>query len=277
MANVRSELDDDPERLAEMREQMLEFAQCMRDHGIDMPDPTFDENGRIKIDMAPGEGRARHRRLQRRRRGVQPGRGRSDDAGCTRRRRCVATEDARRAADVRGWIIVGVATVPSPAPSPPGSSLTSGKGDEAGAAPTATPRRRSWRPSSGATSQRPSRSTARPGTASRAARARRQRHADRAPPGRRRDRAGHVVAEVDGRPIVALQGPLPMWRALGPASTTARTSSSWSTCWRRSATPTRTASMSTRTGRAQRPTRSRRSRRTTAWTTTAPSTSATSC
>jgi hypothetical protein len=55
MANVRSELDDDPERLAEMKQQMLDFAQCMRDQGIDMPDPTFDENGRVKINMAPGE------------------------------------------------------------------------------------------------------------------------------------------------------------------------------------------------------------------------------
>ena len=55
MANVRSELEDDPERLAEMKQQMLDFAQCMRDHGVDMPDPTFDENGHVKIDLPPGE------------------------------------------------------------------------------------------------------------------------------------------------------------------------------------------------------------------------------
>ena len=34
---------------------MLEFAQCMRDHGIDMPDPTFDDDGRVQIDTGPGE------------------------------------------------------------------------------------------------------------------------------------------------------------------------------------------------------------------------------
>ena len=55
MANMRSDLEDDPERLAEMKEQMLEFAQCMRDQGIDMPDPTFDENGRVKMTGPPLE------------------------------------------------------------------------------------------------------------------------------------------------------------------------------------------------------------------------------
>ena len=55
MANMRGELEDDPERLAEMKEQMLAFAQCMRDEGIDMPDPTFDADGRVKIDGGPGD------------------------------------------------------------------------------------------------------------------------------------------------------------------------------------------------------------------------------
>jgi peptidoglycan hydrolase-like protein with peptidoglycan-binding domain len=30
---------------------------------------------------------------------------------------------------------------------------------------------------------------------------------------------GQAIAEVDGRPIITLQGPLPMWRALGPSVT----------------------------------------------------------
>jgi hypothetical protein len=55
MANMRGNLEDDPERLAEMKEQMLEFAQCMRDHGIDMPDPTFDEKGRVQMTGPPPE------------------------------------------------------------------------------------------------------------------------------------------------------------------------------------------------------------------------------
>ena len=35
----------DPEELERMQEQMLEFAKCMREHGIDMPDPDFSGGG----------------------------------------------------------------------------------------------------------------------------------------------------------------------------------------------------------------------------------------
>jgi hypothetical protein len=34
-----------PEEEAAMRDNMLAFAECMRDHGIDMPDPEFDSGG----------------------------------------------------------------------------------------------------------------------------------------------------------------------------------------------------------------------------------------
>jgi hypothetical protein len=34
---------------AEFQDAMLEYAQCMRDHGIDMPDPTFDDDGNVSI------------------------------------------------------------------------------------------------------------------------------------------------------------------------------------------------------------------------------------
>jgi hypothetical protein len=47
--DAMGEIEVDPEQQAEMREQLLEFAQCMRDHGIDMEDPVFDENGRVQI------------------------------------------------------------------------------------------------------------------------------------------------------------------------------------------------------------------------------------
>src|SRR4051794_5004128 len=40
-----------PEEEAKMRDQALKFAKCMREHGIDMPDPTFDSSGRTKIEM----------------------------------------------------------------------------------------------------------------------------------------------------------------------------------------------------------------------------------
>lgn len=31
----------------DMEQAMLDFAACMRSHGVDMPDPDFDENGRL--------------------------------------------------------------------------------------------------------------------------------------------------------------------------------------------------------------------------------------
>jgi hypothetical protein len=32
----------------QMQDEMLAFTQCMRDNGIDMPDPDFDEDGRLE-------------------------------------------------------------------------------------------------------------------------------------------------------------------------------------------------------------------------------------
>ena len=50
-----------PEEEARMRDQALKFARCMREHGVDVPDPTFDSNGRTRIEMhadAPSGGTA---------------------------------------------------------------------------------------------------------------------------------------------------------------------------------------------------------------------------
>jgi hypothetical protein len=44
-------IEIDPEQQAEMREQMLEYAQCMRDQGIDFPDPEFSDNGRVTMGL----------------------------------------------------------------------------------------------------------------------------------------------------------------------------------------------------------------------------------
>lgn len=49
-----SNIDD-----AEIEDAMLEYAQCMRDNGVDMPDPEFDENGGVSMraaDPDTGEG-----------------------------------------------------------------------------------------------------------------------------------------------------------------------------------------------------------------------------
>lgn len=47
----------DPQVQAEQRQQMLDFAKCMRAHGIDAPDPVFGDNGSISVSAsATGEG-----------------------------------------------------------------------------------------------------------------------------------------------------------------------------------------------------------------------------
>jgi hypothetical protein len=49
MEEAMGEIEIDPEQQAEMEARMLEYAQCMRDHGIDMPDPQFDGTGRGRM------------------------------------------------------------------------------------------------------------------------------------------------------------------------------------------------------------------------------------
>jgi hypothetical protein len=46
----------DPEEQAELQDQLLEVAQCMREKGHDMPDPEVDESGRVTFGAGPGEG-----------------------------------------------------------------------------------------------------------------------------------------------------------------------------------------------------------------------------
>jgi hypothetical protein len=54
--DIRPNLSEEDK--AEMKEKALEFARCMRDHGVDMPDPTFEANGGVKITMGKGDGPA---------------------------------------------------------------------------------------------------------------------------------------------------------------------------------------------------------------------------
>lgn len=57
MDAVESELPrPDPEQVQEMQDQALEFARCMREHGIDMPDPQFDDQGRITQSIGGPDG-----------------------------------------------------------------------------------------------------------------------------------------------------------------------------------------------------------------------------
>jgi len=41
--------------MSEMQDEMLAFSQCMRDHGIDYPDPVFTEDGGITMSVGPGD------------------------------------------------------------------------------------------------------------------------------------------------------------------------------------------------------------------------------
>jgi hypothetical protein len=45
-----------PEQAQEMQDQALAFSRCMREHGVNMPDPSFDGEGHVmmKIDDASG-------------------------------------------------------------------------------------------------------------------------------------------------------------------------------------------------------------------------------
>jgi hypothetical protein len=56
-----------PEQEREFREEALKHARCMREHGIDMPDPTFGADGRVemKLDGGVGPGNPRFDEAQR--------------------------------------------------------------------------------------------------------------------------------------------------------------------------------------------------------------------
>ncbi len=56
LENARGAIEMDPEQEAEMREQMLEFTECMREQGIDMPDPVFSDDGGFSVQAEPEEG-----------------------------------------------------------------------------------------------------------------------------------------------------------------------------------------------------------------------------
>jgi hypothetical protein len=52
--DIRPNLSE--EEKEEQKQRALEFARCMREHGIDMPDPQFDEDGGVQIRGERGSG-----------------------------------------------------------------------------------------------------------------------------------------------------------------------------------------------------------------------------
>lgn len=49
---------ENPRDSQEFQDAALEYAQCMRDNGIDMPDPEFDGEGGVRIGAGSGPGGA---------------------------------------------------------------------------------------------------------------------------------------------------------------------------------------------------------------------------
>jgi hypothetical protein len=57
MPKLPGQDESDPRQMAEMHDQAIRFAACMRDQGLDYPDPVI-ENGRLLIRtsrLAPGD------------------------------------------------------------------------------------------------------------------------------------------------------------------------------------------------------------------------------
>jgi len=48
--------DLSPEQEKKMQQAALAHSRCMREHGIDMPDPTFDEDGGVQMRIRRGSG-----------------------------------------------------------------------------------------------------------------------------------------------------------------------------------------------------------------------------
>ncbi|HET9769313.1 MAG TPA: hypothetical protein VFS16_00390 [Acidimicrobiia bacterium] len=44
----------DPKQQQEMQDRALALSRCMREHGIDMPDPTFSGEGRVTMSLGGG-------------------------------------------------------------------------------------------------------------------------------------------------------------------------------------------------------------------------------
>lgn len=50
LADVVASRDVDPEQIAEMQDEMLAFSECMREQGVNWPDPTFEEDGIVSME-----------------------------------------------------------------------------------------------------------------------------------------------------------------------------------------------------------------------------------
>jgi hypothetical protein len=55
MEDVRPDIQLTPEEQAEMQDEMVAVAQCMRDKGWNMPDPEVGEGGEVRVQVGPDD------------------------------------------------------------------------------------------------------------------------------------------------------------------------------------------------------------------------------
>ena len=55
---------EEPEASVDPEDAALAFAQCMREHGIDMPDPQVGSNGEMSFSIGAGPGKLDRSQLQ---------------------------------------------------------------------------------------------------------------------------------------------------------------------------------------------------------------------
>jgi hypothetical protein len=71
----------DPEQQEKMKEAALAFAKCMRDHGIDMPDPVFSGDGRVSQQLTGNPNEAKFQAAQKACQKKMPGFGKKGGKG----------------------------------------------------------------------------------------------------------------------------------------------------------------------------------------------------
>jgi hypothetical protein len=62
-AGDRQQTGDSGTASKDPQEAALEFARCMREHGVDMPDPEVDSQGRMRLTVRAGRGQADPKKL----------------------------------------------------------------------------------------------------------------------------------------------------------------------------------------------------------------------
>ena len=201
----------DPEEEERMKQQALDFAKCMREHGVDMPDPQFDGGGRRH---AEDRGRRPTTRTSRRPKRPAPARtdrrpdGARGRAAARRRRSERSTSSCADAKLCAGIAALGAIGATGFAVLPGGDPVVA-QADDTNADPSAPPRCSAaiwwtWSRRAGRSAIRTRRRCAATAVA----------RSPRRPSRARSSSAAQAAFSVDGRAVPILYGTVPMWRRL---------------------------------------------------------------